>query len=99
VCGAARFNVTWTNSAGEPRLSRKGVGSAEITRTMPAMLDAAIADRLNLFVRPYGRGVSFIQLDDLVWPASWPASRGSGSRSAPLFLPTPAIAAKSTASR
>jgi len=29
------------------------------------MLAAAIADRLNLIVRPYGPGVTFIQLDDL----------------------------------
>jgi RepB DNA-primase from phage plasmid len=63
--GASSFNVTWTNSAGQPRRSRKGMSLTEITRTMPAMLDAATADRLNLIIRPYGPGVSFIQLDDL----------------------------------
>lgn len=63
--GATSFNLTWTNSAGEPRRSRKGVSLAEITRAMPGMLESAIAERRNLIVRPYGRGVSFIQLDDL----------------------------------
>jgi hypothetical protein len=63
--GATSFNLTWTNSAGEPRRSRKGVSLAEITHTMPGMLDSAIADRRNLIVRPYGTGISFIQLDDL----------------------------------
>jgi hypothetical protein len=63
--GATRFNVTWTTSAGQPRRSRKGIGLADLTRTLPAMLDAATAGRLNLIVRPYGPGVSFIQLDDL----------------------------------
>jgi hypothetical protein len=63
--GATRFNLTWTNSAGEPRRSHKGMSLAEITRTMPGMLDSAISERRNLIVRPYGTGVSFIQLDDL----------------------------------
>ena len=63
--GATRFNLTWTNSAGEPRRSFKGISLAELARAMPGMLDRAIANRLNLIVRPYGPGVAFIQLDDL----------------------------------
>jgi RepB DNA-primase from phage plasmid len=63
--GAASFNLTWTNSAGEPRRSHKGIGSTELTRAMTRILDQAIADRLNLIVRPYGPTISFIQLDDL----------------------------------
>lgn len=43
----------------------ENISLAEITRIMPALLDAAIANRLNLIVRPYGDGISFIQLDDL----------------------------------
>ena len=63
--GATGFNVTWTNLQDQPRRSRKGISVAEITRAMPKILDAAIADTLNLIVRPYGRDVWFIQLDDL----------------------------------
>ena len=63
--GATGFNVTWTNLQDQPRRSHKGITVAQITRAMPRMLDAAIADTLNLIVRPYGRDVWFIQLDDL----------------------------------
>ena len=63
--GAAGFNVTWTNLQDQPRRSHKGITLAQITRAMPRMLDAAITDTLNLIVRPYGRDVWFIQLDDL----------------------------------
>ena len=50
--GATGFNVTWTNLQDQPRRSHKGMSIAEITRAMPRMLDAAIADTLNLIVRP-----------------------------------------------
>jgi hypothetical protein len=90
--GARRFNVSWTNSAGEPRRPRslqkalrslggempkpanddwlnsvhiEGLILADTLRTVPALLDTATAERLNLIVRPYGPGASFIQLDDL----------------------------------
>ena len=63
--GATAFNVTWTNLQDQPRRSLKGITVAQITRTMPRMLDAAIADTLNLIVRPYGPNVWFVQLDDL----------------------------------
>jgi RepB DNA-primase from phage plasmid len=42
-----------------------GIGVADLTRTLPALLDTANADRLNLTIRPRGTGVRFIQLDDL----------------------------------
>lgn len=63
--GATHFSVTWTNLQDQPRRSRKGMTKSEITRALPAMLDAAARDQLNLIVRPYGRNVWFIQLDDL----------------------------------
>ena len=42
-----------------------GLGSADLDRIIPALLDTAAADRLNLTVRPRRHGVRFIQLDDL----------------------------------
>jgi hypothetical protein len=63
--GATGFNVTWTSIADQPRRSRKGMSLAEIARTVPGILDTATAGRLNVIVRPYGRDVWFIQLDDL----------------------------------
>jgi RepB DNA-primase from phage plasmid len=42
-----------------------GIGAADLGRTIPALLDAANADRLNLTIRPRGTDVRFIQLDDL----------------------------------
>ena len=42
-----------------------GISAADLGRTLPALLDTANADRLNLTVRPRGRDVRFIQLDDL----------------------------------
>jgi hypothetical protein len=42
-----------------------GIGAADLARTIPAVLDTATADRLNLTVRPRGTGVRFVQLDDL----------------------------------
>jgi hypothetical protein len=41
------------------------VSLAELTRTLPGMLDAATASERNVIVRPHGDGVTFIQLDDL----------------------------------
>jgi hypothetical protein len=42
-----------------------GISAADLGRILPALLDTANADRLNLTIRPRGRGVRFIQLDDL----------------------------------
>jgi hypothetical protein len=55
--GASLFNVTWTSSVEEPRRSRKGMGLAEITRTISAVLDAETGERRNVIVRPYGPDV------------------------------------------
>jgi hypothetical protein len=63
--GATAFDVTWTNSAGEPRRFREAVAYADLTRTLPAMLQEATGRRYNLIVRPHGPAVAFIQLDDL----------------------------------
>jgi hypothetical protein len=63
--GATRFDVTWTNAAGEKELFRRGVSLADLHRTVPAMLDVAPAHQRNVIVRPYGPGVTCIQLDDL----------------------------------
>jgi len=63
--GATRFDVTWTNRSGEPRRFREAVALADLTRTMPGMLDEATARQRNLIIRPHGPGVTFIQLDDL----------------------------------
>src|SRR5271156_5537759 len=63
--GADRFDVTWTNSAGDPRRYDEGVSLADLIRRMPAELDRATRQRRNLIVRPHGPGVTFLQLDDL----------------------------------
>jgi len=63
--GASRFDLTWTNAAGDKELFRRGVSLAELTRALPAMLDAAPVKQRNIIVRPHGPGVTFIQLDDL----------------------------------
>jgi hypothetical protein len=39
--GATRFDVTWTNPAGEKELFRRGVSLADLHRTVPAMPDIA----------------------------------------------------------
>jgi hypothetical protein len=63
--GAARFDVTWTNAAGDKERFRRNVSPAELTRTLPEILSDAIRRQRNLIVRPHGPRVSFIQLDDL----------------------------------
>ena len=63
--GVTRFDVTRTTRAGDKDWFRRGVSLADLARTLPAMLDAAIAAQRNMIVRPHGTGVSFIQLDDL----------------------------------
>jgi hypothetical protein len=63
--GASRFDVTRTTRAGDKVWFRRSVSLADLARTLPAMLDAAIAPEHNVIVRPHGNGVSFLQLDDL----------------------------------
>jgi hypothetical protein len=63
--GATRFDMTWTNAAGEKQEFRRGVPLADLRRTLPAILDHATQKRRNVIVRPHGPHVTFIQLDDL----------------------------------
>ena len=63
--GAIRFNVTWTTRGGEKRWYKRSVGIADLASRMPAMLDTTARQEINVIVRPYGPGVTFIQLDDL----------------------------------
>jgi hypothetical protein len=53
-------NPDWLNS-----VHIEGIAIGDLARTLPAMLDTANAERLNLIVRPYGDGVTLMQLDDL----------------------------------
>jgi hypothetical protein len=48
-----------------PAAPRKGMSFADLRAVIPRMLDAAIAEEMNLIVRPLGPSVWFIQLDDL----------------------------------
>lgn len=63
--GAVRFDMTWTDAAGDKQRFRRGVPLAALTRTLPAILAEAERWQHNVIVRPDGPGVSFIQLDDL----------------------------------
>jgi RepB DNA-primase from phage plasmid len=63
--GATGFDVTLTNRAGDKERFQRGVGLADLARTLPHMLDEATAKERNVIVRPHGPGVTFIQLDDL----------------------------------
>jgi hypothetical protein len=67
--GAARFDLTWTNRAGDKEYFRRGMSLAALRSAMPEMLDGAAANQRNVIVRPDGDGVTFIQLDDLKAPA------------------------------
>jgi hypothetical protein len=63
--GATQFDVTWTTRSGDKDEFRRGMQIAHLTRTMPALLDAAITSERNLIVRPHSPSVAFLQLDDL----------------------------------
>ena len=41
------------------------IGTTDLDRILPALLETATADRLNLNLRPYADAVWFIQLDDI----------------------------------
>jgi hypothetical protein len=53
-------NPDWLNS-----VHIEGISLADLARTLPAMLGTANAEQLNFIVRPYGDGVTLMQLDDL----------------------------------
>jgi hypothetical protein len=63
--GATCFDLTWTTRAGGKEYFRRSVSLAELTRSLPAMLDNATGKQRNVIVRPHGGGMTFIQLDDL----------------------------------
>jgi hypothetical protein len=63
--GATHVEVTWTDAEGNKRRFRRHVAIAELKRNVPALLDQATRQQHNLIVRPHGKGVHFIQLDDL----------------------------------
>jgi hypothetical protein len=63
--GASHFDVTATTRNGEKDWFRRNVPLAELTRTLPGMLDKATSSERNVIVRPHGPGITFLQLDDL----------------------------------
>src|SRR4051794_34407849 len=63
--GASHFDVTATMRNGEKDWFRRNVPLAELTRTLPGMLNSAISSERNVIVRPPGPGITFLQLDDL----------------------------------
>ncbi len=86
--GAIRFNLTLTTRAGEKRYFKRSVSVADLANRLPALLDNTTRQEINVIVRPYGPGVTFIQLDDLK-----PPLRGA-SRAVRLDGPLPARANK-----
>jgi hypothetical protein len=63
--GAVRFDVTWTNAAGDGQRFRRAVPHADLARRMPGILDDATRQQRNVIVRPDGPSAMFVQLDDL----------------------------------
>jgi len=63
--GAERFTLTWRNMKGEVVRLRKFWTLRYIHQMLPELLSEAGRDHHNLFIRPYYRGTSLIQLDDL----------------------------------
>src|SRR3954454_5279840 len=63
--GISHFDVTATTRSGEKDWFRRNVPFAELTRTLPGMLDSATRSERNVIVRPHGPGIAFLQLDDL----------------------------------
>lgn len=63
--GATRFDLTITTIAGIKDRFRRSVSCEDLKRSLPQQLDTAARLQHNVIVRPYGSGVSFVQLDDL----------------------------------
>src|SRR3954447_11592744 len=63
--GASYFDVTLTTRSGEKCGFRRSVLFAELTRTLPGILDSATSSERNVIVRPHGPDITFLQLDDL----------------------------------
>jgi hypothetical protein len=71
--GATRFDVTWTNRAGDKEFFRRSMSLADLRRTLPAMLDAAPAlgqqmsrrvDRVEVFEAEALAGTHPIAVED-----------------------------------
>jgi len=63
--GADAFDLTVTTRQGAKVRFQRSAPLEQLRRIMPAQLDAAVRQEHNVIVRPRGRGVVFIQLDDL----------------------------------
>src|SRR4051812_40340197 len=63
--GASHFDMTATMRNGEKDWFRRNVPLAELTHTLPGMLNSAISSERNVIVRPHGPGITFLQLGDL----------------------------------
>ena len=63
--GATHLELTWTDAVGNKQRFRRHVPIQELKRSVPALLDQAARRQHNLIVRPHGKGMHFIQLDDI----------------------------------
>src|SRR3954469_1542706 len=62
---ASHFDVTLTTRGGEKCGFRRSVLFADLSRTLPGMLDGATSSERNVIVGPHGSDMTFLQLDDL----------------------------------
>lgn len=63
--GATSFDITITSREGEKIRFRRGASGENLRCVIPAELRVAAERQHNVIVRPHGRGVVFVQLDDL----------------------------------
>jgi hypothetical protein len=63
--GANQYDLTITSAEGKKLRFRPNVFSADLRRTLPALLDESTHKGQNIILRPRGPGTQFIQLDDL----------------------------------
>jgi RepB DNA-primase from phage plasmid len=63
--GATQFDLTITTVVGNKNYFQRRAGCEDLKRKMPERLAAAAKLQRNVIIRPYGPGVSFIQLDDI----------------------------------
>ena len=63
--GAERFDLTLTDAAGEKIEFRGNRPCDQLRAALPAILQEAAEQRLNVIVRPRSTGATLIQLDDL----------------------------------
>jgi hypothetical protein len=63
--GATAFDLTVTTRAEEKETFRRSVRVGDLSRALPSILGSAATKQNNVIVRPHGKGVWFVQLDDL----------------------------------